>query len=223
MENKSETTYGKVVVVQNAQYQWGVTDTDGNVIVPFGKYAWIDGFDQGLARVRSLEGILVTKDTKSAKVDDDPGTKGTNSVKIVSDRESEVDFGLTVLDIANERRKYPELFAKWGIINEAGEEVLPVEYDSVWKFLGKNRFSTKVEKDGVLTDVYLHDLNPSLPVRGVSKVNHRRYDDYNDNYDDYGSHYGEYAGSYAQDVMGYSDDLIDDAFDGDPDAYWNID
>ena len=39
----------------------------------------------------------------------------------------------------------------------------------------------------------------------------------------YGSHYEEYAGTYAQDVMGYSDDVIDDAFDGDPDAYWNID
>ena len=33
----------------------------------------------------------------------------------------------------------------------------------------------------------------------------------------------KYAGTYAQDVAGYSDDVIDDAFDGDPDAYWNID
>lgn len=41
--------------------------------------------------------------------------------------------------------------------------------------------------------------------------------------DDYGTHYGEYAGTYAQDVAGYSDDVINDAFDGDPDAYWNID
>ena len=41
--------------------------------------------------------------------------------------------------------------------------------------------------------------------------------------DDYGTHYGEYAGTYAQDVMGYSDDVINDAFDGEPDAYCNID
>lgn len=34
--------------------------------------------------------------------------------------------------------------------------------------------------------------------------------------------YGRYAGSYAQDEMGYSDDDIDTIFDGDPDAYWNI-
>lgn len=35
--------------------------------------------------------------------------------------------------------------------------------------------------------------------------------------------YERYNGSYAQDVMGYSDDDIDTIFDGDPDAYWNID
>lgn len=41
--------------------------------------------------------------------------------------------------------------------------------------------------------------------------------------EEYGTHYGKYAGTYAQDVAGYSDDVIEDAFDGDPDAYWNID
>lgn len=35
--------------------------------------------------------------------------------------------------------------------------------------------------------------------------------------------YERYVGSYAQDEMGYSDDDIDTVFDGDPDAYWNID
>lgn len=54
------------------------------------------------------------------------------------------------------------------------------------------------------------------------------YEDYemfqDDSYEEeYGTHYGKYAGTYAQDVAGYSDDVIDDAFDGDPDAYWNID
>ena len=54
------------------------------------------------------------------------------------------------------------------------------------------------------------------------------YEDYevlqDDSYEEeYGTHYGKNAGTYAQDVAGYSDDVIDDAFDGDPDAYWNID
>lgn len=49
---------------------------------------------------------------------------------------------------------------------------------------------------------------------------------YSDDFDD--SFYEEetyerYNGSYAQDVEGWSDQDIDDVFDGDPDAYWNID
>lgn len=37
------------------------------------------------------------------------------------------------------------------------------------------------------------------------------------------STYDNYNGSYAQDIEGWSDQDIDDVFDGDPDAYWNID
>ena len=53
-------------------------------------------------------------------------------------------------------------------------------------------------------------------------------DEYDEYYDDNLSDYEEptyekYNGSYAQDEMGYSDDDIDTIFDGDPDAYWNID
>lgn len=44
---------------------------------------------------------------------------------------------------------------------------------------------------------------------------------YNDYYEE--QTYDEYNGSYAQDVEGWSDQMIDDALDGDPDAYWNID
>ena len=49
-------------------------------------------------------------------------------------------------------------------------------------------------------------------------------DDYYEGLDDDDTPtYDRYGGSYAQDVMGYSDDDIDTIFDGDPDAYWNID
>lgn len=40
-----------LIVVQDHEYHWGVVDTDGNIVVPFGKYAWIDGFQNGLAKV----------------------------------------------------------------------------------------------------------------------------------------------------------------------------
>ena len=48
-------------------------------------------------------------------------------------------------------------------------------------------------------------------------------DYYVEDYFDEEETYEQYSGSYAQDVEGYSDQDIDDIFDGDPDAYWNID
>lgn len=195
MINISEKTYNSVIVIQRSDNTWGVTDLKGNIIVPFGKYAWISPFDSGLARVRShgIYGELV----------------------MVFDSEGNVISGE---DAINEYVKKNKPYSKWGIINEKGEEVLPVEYDEVWNFYRKNRYSTRVVKDGVIGEVYLHNLNPNLPERGITShvASH-------DDYDDYGTHYGEFAGSYAQDVMEYSDDVINDAFEGDPDAYWNID
>lgn len=47
-------------------------------------------------------------------------------------------------------------------------------------------------------------------------------DDYEDSFSERNT-YNRYNGSWAQDVEGYSDDDIDTIFDGDPDAYWNID
>lgn len=41
-------------------------------------------------------------------------------------------------------------------------------------------------------------------------------------YEDY-DYESPYAGSYAHDVEGWSDDDIDTVFDGDPEAYRNID
>ena len=92
-------------------------------------------------------------------------------------------------------------------------EVLPLKYN-VWKFYGKNYSSVVVEDNGVRYHYSLQDMSI---VRAPQRMAYARDDD------DYGTHYGEFAGSYAQDVMGYSDDVINDAFEGDPEAYWNID
>ena len=59
-----------------------------------------------------------------------------------------------------------------------------------------------------------------------TEENFNRYEDDGYDYDAYEGEsrtYEEFAGSYAQDVMGYSDEEIYDAFDWEPDAYWNID
>ena len=152
-------------VQKNNDFQYGVLSADGEEIVPFGKYVWIDGFDHGLARVKG---------------------KGSNGIN------------------------------KLGLIDETGYEVLPVEYDKIWNFYGENRIDTRVEKGERTKVISLKDI---LCNEEDSWNDESSYDDY----DDYGTHYGDYAGTYAQDEAGYSDDIIDDAFDGEYDAYWNID
>lgn len=164
MDYRSYKEYGNVIVAQRSDYLWGVLDHEGNEIVPFGKYGWIDGFDQGLARVRT-QGKSGRDANTIAIIDLESG-----KAKVVKDRGNLEDF------IRQDRAKHPETYAKWGIINEQGEEVLPVEYDNVWKFFGKNRFSTKVVMNGESHEVFFHDLNPSLPLRGHRSFS-RSYDD----------------------------------------------
>ena len=41
--------------------------------------------------------------------------------------------------------------------------------------------------------------------------------------DDDGFYHDDYEGTYAHDVAGFDEKTINDAFDGEPDAYWNID
>ena len=161
----------KLYTVQNNNFEYAVLNIDGTIVVPFGKYSWIDGFDNGLARV---------KIGKVANGQKDNGNK-------------------------------------WGLINENGKEVLPLEYDDIWTFYGKKRVTTKVIKGNVARNVILSEI--------LGKDEVQEYDCSSCNYydNDYGTSYGKYAGTYAQDVEGYSDDVIDDAFDGDPDVYWNID
>ena len=120
---RKTNNYGKVNVVENDKYQYGVTDNDGNVIVPFGKYAWISGYDHGLARVKNMMGIALV-DLKSGVVEN----------------------------------------PKWGIIDMDGNEVLSVEYDEIWNFLGKGRNSTRVIKDGESYDFDFNSLQLRCPM-----------------------------------------------------------
>lgn len=198
-----EKDFDTVKVVRRDDYKWGVIDSEGNEIVPFGKYGWIDGFEKGLCRVRSHGEITYSKNIVASIVSDN---------KIIRDK-SEIEKQI-LEDFQNRR----EAYAYWGIINEKGEEVLPLVYDAVWNFYGKGGIKTKVVKDGIVKEIYFHQLNPALPIPIMKEKQ-----PYQQRHHDYEAHFGEYAGSYAQDVMGYSDDIIDDVFEGDPDAYWNID
>ena len=124
------------------------------------------------------------------------------------------DRGLARVKIGKRTNGLINSGAKWGIINEQGEEVLPVEYDDIWNFYGKSYPTIIVTKNGVTSRI-------SLSLLDVISNNCNCPDTIREEFDN--SRYGEFEGSYAQDVMGYSDDVINDAFEGDPDAYWNID
>jgi hypothetical protein len=207
MENKIENRYDSVVVFEDKNYQWGVKDLDGNIIVPAGKYGWIDGFDHGLARVRTHK-----KSGRAGFIIAVINNLDSDNPEIIEGKDKVQDH------INKDKAEHPENYAKWGIINKKGEEVLPLEYDDIWNFLGKGRLSTNVVKDGRQFQIYFHDLNHDIPL--PNSFRKTMSDD--DNFDEQ-PHYGEYAGSYALDVEGYDDDTIDEAFDGNPDAYWNID
>ena len=69
-------------------------------------------------------------------------------------------------------------------------------------------------------------INPDYHAHSNYVCDEPDYDDYDEpDYDDCYEEetYERYNGSYAQDVEGWSDQDIDEVFDGDPDAYWNID
>ena len=83
MIHMDENTGNEVRVLMNEMHQWGVLDQNGVISVPFGRYDWIDNFDQGLARVN--------------------------------------------IRIPQGGNRYATA-KKWGIINERGAEVLPLEY-----------------------------------------------------------------------------------------------
>ena len=117
---------------------------------------------------------------------------------------------------------------KWGVIDEQGNVVLPIEYKAIWNFYGKSQYSdiivtTEDGKNVILKDFIVK--NGYAEGHNEQKCRSRQsyFGDYCCDYNYRSQHYEEFAGTYAQDVAGYSDEDICDAFEGDPDAYWNID
>ena len=99
------------------------------------------------------------------------------------------------------------------------------DYSQIFKSSERNICSTPLNESGEM-GTWDKDSSTYRDIYDDDEYDDEEYED--DDYDDY-SHdyeaptYDRYNGSYAQDEMGYSDDDIDTIFDGDPDAYWNID
>lgn len=114
--------------------------------------------------------------------------------------------------------------SKWGLINKDGKVVLPIQYDAIWKFEGKHRATTNVELNGKIEEIRLCEYSDEAPEPYWEKPRYFPRDRHYDPYPYCGSDCeDEYAGTYAHDVAGFSDEDIDTIFDGEPDAYWNID
>lgn len=114
----------------------------------------------------------------------------------------------------------PGTFEGRGIINSNGNLVVGFnEYKDIWNFYNNQSGLIKVE---TLGGHELHLLKRNPLFKAVNGFVYRAKSYYEEE-PIYGSGYGEYSGTYAQDIAGLSDDIIDDAFEGDPEAYWNID
>ncbi|MBD5312913.1 MAG: WG repeat-containing protein [Bacteroides sp.] len=95
---------------------------------------------------------------------------------------------------------------RWGIINLYGEEVIPVEYTELWQFHIKEKTRIRIAKNADYQWLDLYDIAP-YPYNIKTDADGCIID-------------AEY---YAQLREDYRTDDISDAFDGDPEAYWNID
>ena len=95
---------------------------------------------------------------------------------------------------------------RWGIINLSGEAVISVEYTELWQFHLKQRTRIRMTKDSESVWLDLYDIAP-YPYNLRSDSDGCIMD----------------ADYYDQLREDYRIDDISDAFDGDPDARWNID
>lgn len=111
-EGLAKSYYGScnTFTARSLKKGYAVFSEDGNMIVPFGRYDYIDGFDSGYSRVKK-------------------GARGS--------------------------LEHPD--DKWGIIDETGKEVLPVEYTHVEPFYHKNLEFCIVEKQDIRQEFNLRE------------------------------------------------------------------
>lgn len=104
---------------------------------------------------------------------------------------------------------------KEGLINECGDFLSDIKYDKITLHYPEfeEHFKNYVIK-GTIGKSECFLVDPEKEENSKQIIRLKNYES---------PTFEHYAGSYAQDEMGYSDDEIDTIFDGDPDAYWNID
>ncbi|MBR4326176.1 MAG: WG repeat-containing protein [Bacteroidales bacterium] len=202
----TDQSNGKVIVGRRGD-DWCLFDTNYNVIGALGKYGWISKFWKGLARVTVLPDIS-----------EEEVRKQLDKYWASQNFKSKPNHAITTL------KKCPlgikKQYQKWGVINEKGVEVVPPIYDLVVDFYEKDNKSFTLKKDGKTFKADFDNPNVVYPCQLNAYNGNNGYSYYER--DDWDGEEDEYAGTGA-DMAGFSADEIDAIFDGDPDAYWNID
>lgn len=103
---------------------------------------------------------------------------------------------------------------KYGFIDINGKKITPPLYSDA------KSFDVVEQKAKVYIGEYYNYVNLNGELLADWQHNVRTH--FNDAYNEE-QHYNRYNRTYAQAVEGWSDEEIDEAFDGNPEAYWNID
>ena len=120
----------------------------------------------------------------------------------------------------------------WGIINDNGDEVVPAKYKSIESFYIDHKPFPFIKVEGFDRNFEFFLYEGELHCEGAYMKQAEELDSELEFFHEwqndqakqaYEAELNGYGGSYAQDVMKYNDEIINDALDGDPDAYWNID
>ena len=125
--------------------------------------------------------------------------------------ESKEDFGNTDAKLL---KRFANSIWKWVLFRCSDEELdsIGTDIDDYCRE-GEYKFDTGSNK------IYFQYIDVYDDIGYIDKEYSNPYNRWNEDYEEN----RRYAGFYAQDAMGYSDDEIDTIFDGDPEAYWNID
>ena len=218
----SENDYIKVGV----QYNYGFSRANGNVsaysrplygLINHKGEVILEPENYSLLISKNSRSILLTIQNKNGKY----GVINIYGEEIIPfgkyDYIDGFDRGVARVKIGKQSNGKTDNGNLWGIINEDGIEILLPTYKNIWNFYGKEYNSIVVENSSCRKNISFKSL-VSKTDNSASVIDSYEY--YNEEEQ---RTYNEYRGSYAQDVMGYSDEIIGDAFDGEPDAYWNID
>lgn len=205
---KSAIKYNMFIyIVQNFNGKWGIIDSKNQQICDFLYDEYFENF-RGLWHNDNKNYAIFVCDKRKVLVN-----------VFTGERVSDYYESLLWLDDPN--FCHVGINQKFGIISSQGETIIPCIYDHI--------YGAYVTKDGVQSNDAIFEgehgkIVDSVFIKDVIKpvlANNSKSVEY-DNHEDRPT-YGKYEGTYAQDEAGYSDDDIDTIFDGEPDAYWNID